>query len=100
MLESEVAVVKSHYGISVKWSRYRDTGTTDPSLIETKWILHKFEVIILILHHLGKLMDINDKLHIPDNLAGVGCKMVQYSIKMENLIKSHQQYQPDTFILK
>ena len=32
MLTSEVAVVKSHHGISVKCSRYRDTGTTDPSL--------------------------------------------------------------------
>ena len=30
---SEVAVVKSHHGISVKCSRYRDTGTTDPSLV-------------------------------------------------------------------
>ena len=33
MLTSEVAVVKSRHGISVKCSRYRDTGTTDPSLI-------------------------------------------------------------------
>ena len=30
---SEVAVVKSHHGISVKWSRYRDTRPTNPSLI-------------------------------------------------------------------
>ena len=35
MLTSKVAVVKSHHGISVKCSRYRDTGPTDPSLI---WI--------------------------------------------------------------
>ena len=33
MLASEVAVVKSHHGISVKCSRYRDTGPTDPSLL-------------------------------------------------------------------
>ena len=33
MFTSEVAVVKSHHGISVKCSRYRDTGTTDPSLV-------------------------------------------------------------------
>ena len=33
VLTSEVAVVKSHHTISVKCSRYRDTGTTDPSLI-------------------------------------------------------------------
>ena len=33
MLASEVAVVKSHHGISVKCSRYRDTGPTDPSLV-------------------------------------------------------------------
>ena len=32
VLTSEVAVVKSCHGISVKYSRYRDTGTTDPSL--------------------------------------------------------------------
>ena len=32
MLTSEVAVLKSRHGISVKCSRYRDTGTTDPSL--------------------------------------------------------------------
>ena len=30
---SDVAVVKSHDGISVKWFLYRDTGPTDPSLI-------------------------------------------------------------------
>ena len=35
MLASEVAVVKSHHGISVKCSRYRDTGPTDPSLFST-----------------------------------------------------------------
>ena len=35
MFTSEVAVVKSHHGISVKCSRYRDTGTTDPSLLST-----------------------------------------------------------------
>ena len=33
MLTSEVAVVKSHHGISVKCSRHRDTGPTDPSLL-------------------------------------------------------------------
>ena len=33
MLTSEVAVVKSHHGISVKCTRYRDTGPTDPSLL-------------------------------------------------------------------
>ena len=33
MLTSEVAVLKSRHGISVKCSRYRDTGTTDPSLV-------------------------------------------------------------------
>ena len=33
MLTSEVAVVKSRHGISVKCSRHRDTGTTDPSLV-------------------------------------------------------------------
>ena len=33
MLTSEVAVVKYHHSISVKCSRYRDTGPTDPSLI-------------------------------------------------------------------
>ena len=32
MLTSEVSVVKSHHGISVKCSQYRDTGPTDPSL--------------------------------------------------------------------
>ena len=34
MLTSEVAVLKSCHGISVNSSRYRDTGTTDPSLVE------------------------------------------------------------------
>ena len=33
MLAGEVAVLKSCHGISVKCSRYRDTGPTDPSLI-------------------------------------------------------------------
>ena len=33
MFTSEGAVVKSHHGISVKCSRYQDTGPTDPSLI-------------------------------------------------------------------
>ena len=36
MLTSEVAVVKSHHGISVKCSRYRNTGTTVPSLGKIK----------------------------------------------------------------
>ena len=36
MLTSEVAVVNSHHGISVKCSRYRDTGTTDPSLVYSR----------------------------------------------------------------
>ena len=41
VLTSEVAVVKSHHGITVKCSRYRDTGPTDPSLWETIQICHK-----------------------------------------------------------
>ena len=36
MLTSEVAVVKSHHGISVKCSQHRDTGPTDPSLVITE----------------------------------------------------------------
>ena len=36
MLASEVAVVKSHHGISVNWSQYRNTGPTDPSLENTE----------------------------------------------------------------
>ena len=35
MLTSEMAVLKSRHGISVKCSPYRDTGTTDPSLLYT-----------------------------------------------------------------
>ena len=39
MLTSEVAVVKSHHDISVKYSQYRDTGPTNPSqlLISSLW---------------------------------------------------------------
>ena len=33
MLTSEVAVLRSRHGISVKCSRHRDTGPTDPSLL-------------------------------------------------------------------
>ena len=33
LLRSKVAVVKSHHGILVKWSRYQDTGSIDPSLV-------------------------------------------------------------------
>ena len=33
MLASEVAVLKSRHSISLKCSRYRDTGPTDPSLL-------------------------------------------------------------------
>ena len=35
MLTSEVAVLRSRHGISVKCSRHRDTGPTDPSLPNT-----------------------------------------------------------------
>ena len=35
VLTSEVAVVKSHHGISLKCSRCQDTGPTDPSLSRT-----------------------------------------------------------------
>ena len=30
---SEVAVLKSYHGILVKWSQYRDTRPTDPSIV-------------------------------------------------------------------
>ena len=33
LVSSEVALLKSHHSISVKFSRYRDTWPTDPSLI-------------------------------------------------------------------
>ena len=41
MLTSEVAVLKSRHGISVKCYRYRDTGTTDPSLNKTSTNVYK-----------------------------------------------------------
>ena len=34
VFKNKVVIVKSHHSISVKWARYRDTGPTDPSLIE------------------------------------------------------------------
>ena len=33
MLTFEIPVVKCHHGVEVNWSRYRDTGVTDPALI-------------------------------------------------------------------
>ena len=41
MLRSEVAVVQFHHGISVKCSRYRDTGPTDPSLPKMPSVLKR-----------------------------------------------------------
>ena len=43
MLTSEVAVVKSHHGISVNWSQYQDTGPTDPSLIENGYKINQLD---------------------------------------------------------
>ena len=49
MLTSEVAVVKSHHSISVKFSRYPGTGPTDPSPINNRlFILFKIEVNLLV----------------------------------------------------
>ena len=33
MLTFEIPAVKCHNGVEVNWSRYRDTGVTDPALI-------------------------------------------------------------------
>ena len=33
MLTFEIPAVKCHYGVEVNWSRYRDTGVTDPALV-------------------------------------------------------------------
>ena len=54
MLTSKVAVVKSRHGISVKCSRYRDTGTTDPSLVDSRITL-RFVVILLLYLTLNQL---------------------------------------------
>ena len=46
MLTSEVAVLKSRHGISVKCSRYRDTGPTDPSLESTNVVKFDLEPLL------------------------------------------------------
>ena len=33
MLTFEILAVKCHNGVEVNWSRYRDTGVTDPALV-------------------------------------------------------------------
>ena len=33
MLTFEIPAVKCHNGVEVNWSRYRDTGVTDPALV-------------------------------------------------------------------
>ena len=33
MLTFEIPAVKCHHGVEVNWSRYRDTGVTDPALV-------------------------------------------------------------------
>ena len=35
MLTFEIPAVKCHNGVEVNWSRYRDTGVTDPALVKT-----------------------------------------------------------------
>ena len=32
MLTFEIPAVKCHHSVEVNWSRYRDTGVTDPAL--------------------------------------------------------------------
>ena len=32
MLTFEIPAVKCHHGVEVNWSRYQDTGVTDPAL--------------------------------------------------------------------
>ena len=32
MLTFEIPAVKCHNGVEVNWSRYRDTGVTDPAI--------------------------------------------------------------------
>ena len=39
MLTFEIPAVKCHNGVEVNWSRYRDTGVTDPALFKRK-IMH------------------------------------------------------------
>ena len=33
MLTFKIPTVKCHHGVEVNWSRYRDTGVTDPALV-------------------------------------------------------------------
>ena len=55
MLTSKVAVVKSHYGISVNWSRYQYTGPTDPSLgnIQFPSVSWNFAATSKLMHSRG-----------------------------------------------
>ena len=39
-LTFEILAVKCCYGVEVNWSRYRDTGVTDPALIVTLYYIH------------------------------------------------------------
>ena len=36
MLTFEIPAVKCHHGVEVNWSRYRDTGVTDPALLKIR----------------------------------------------------------------
>ena len=48
-MASEVAAVKSHHGISVKCSQYRDTGPTNPSLTYSTCIVYVFAWVCLFV---------------------------------------------------
>ena len=54
VLSSEVLVLKSRHTISVKWSRYQDTGPTDPSLVCTVKSRHEITFGSIILNFARK----------------------------------------------
>ena len=42
ILTFEIPAVKCHHGVEVNWSRYQDTGVTDPALVKIVPVQQKF----------------------------------------------------------
>ena len=64
MLTFEIPAVKCHNGVKVNWSRYRDTGVTDPALVKSQSY-----VTGSCLQSQAKEPHRGQKMVIPENLS-------------------------------
>ena len=93
-----MAVVKSHHSISVKCSRYQDTGPTDPSLVynnTTGWIfMQKIKSWVLVQFFGSSVYKTIIKLNLDTILLGGHRRLYQGYQLATQLLHLHKN-KPD-----